>query len=172
MDTTWLTIQAKSKRTSLHSIVLFTQRVVSLTFPHSSLYEMASCLNVLCRNATHAHDDFRVNTKLELGRVPHIVDLKNDLSNGVRLIQLLVSYCKWATRISELTPTITIFGICYSPCLQEIISGTQLGRYSMNPRMRIQCVENVNKALNFIMERGVPLTNIGAEGKLGPKVGD
>ena len=29
--------------------------------------------------------------------------------------------------------------------------------------MRIQCVENVNKALNFVMERGVPLTNIGAE---------
>ncbi|KAJ8654033.1 hypothetical protein O0I10_010244 [Lichtheimia ornata] len=91
MDTTWLTIQAKT----------FTKWV---------------------------------NTKLDLGRVPHIVDLKNDLSNGVRLIQLL-----------------------------EIISGTQLGRYSMNPRMRIQCVENVNKALNFIMERGVPLTNIGAE---------
>ncbi|CDH48917.1 actinin-like protein [Lichtheimia corymbifera JMRC:FSU:9682] len=92
MDTTWLTIQAKT----------FTKWQV--------------CLN------------------LDLGRVPHIVDLKTDLSNGVRLIQLL-----------------------------EIISGTQLGRYSMNPRMRIQCVENVNKALNFIMERGVPLTNIGAE---------
>ncbi|KAI8144724.1 actinin-like protein [Fennellomyces sp. T-0311] len=75
-----------------------------------------------------------VNTKLDMGHVPHIQDLSNDLANGVRLIQLV-----------------------------EIISDTALGRYSTNPRMRIQCVENVNKALNFIMERGVPLTNIGAE---------
>jgi hypothetical protein len=32
--------------------------------------------------------------------------------------------------------------------------------------MRIQKVENVNKALEFIKLRGVALTNIGAEGKL------
>ena len=30
--------------------------------------------------------------------------------------------------------------------------------------MRIQRVENVNKALEFIKHRGVSLTNIGAEG--------
>lgn len=40
-----------------------------------------------------------------------------------------------------------------------------MGRYSMNPRMRIQCVENVNTALEFVKQRGVPLTNIGAEGE-------
>lgn len=32
--------------------------------------------------------------------------------------------------------------------------------------MRIQRVENVNKALEFIKHRGVSLTNIGAEGNL------
>ncbi|KAG2218464.1 hypothetical protein INT45_003008 [Circinella minor] len=69
-----------------------------------------------------------------MGRVPHIQDLSIDLANGVRLIQLL-----------------------------EIIGDTTLGKYSINPRMRIQYVENVNKALNFVMERNVPLTNIGAE---------
>lgn len=33
--------------------------------------------------------------------------------------------------------------------------------------MRIQFVENVNMALEFIKQRGVALTNIGAEGKKG-----
>ncbi|ORY97402.1 calponin homology domain-containing protein [Syncephalastrum racemosum] len=75
-----------------------------------------------------------VNNKLDIGHVPNIKDLKTDLSNGVRLIQLL-----------------------------EIIGSASLGRYSTNPRMRIQCVENVNMALEFVKQRGVPLTNIGAE---------
>ena len=35
---------------------------------------------------------YRVNTKLDMGRVPHIQDLSIDLANGVRLIQLLVCY--------------------------------------------------------------------------------
>lgn len=39
-----------------------------------------------------------------------------------------------------------------------------MGRYNRNPRMRIQYVENVNMALEFIKQRGVTLTNIGAEG--------
>ena len=38
-----------------------------------------------------------------------------------------------------------------------------LERYNHNPKLRIQKVENVNKALNFIHSRGVNLTNIGAE---------
>lgn len=33
----------------------------------------------------------RVNTKLDLGGVPHIQDLCIDMANGVRLIQLLVN---------------------------------------------------------------------------------
>lgn len=33
--------------------------------------------------------------------------------------------------------------------------------------MRIQKVENVNKCLEFIRQRGVNLTNIGAEGVFG-----
>ncbi|KAI9278563.1 calponin homology domain-containing protein [Phascolomyces articulosus] len=69
-----------------------------------------------------------------MGNVPHIQILEKDLADGVRLIQLL-----------------------------EIIGDTTLGRYCINPKMRIQRVENVNKALSFVLERGVLLTNIGAE---------
>lgn len=42
---------------------------------------------------------------------------------------------------------------------------TSLGRYNKNPRMRVQKAENVNKALEFIRQRGIKLTNIGPEGK-------
>ncbi|KAI9312793.1 actinin-like protein [Dichotomocladium elegans] len=72
--------------------------------------------------------------KLDLGNIPHIKDLRTDLSDGVRLIQLL-----------------------------EIISNTKLGRYSTTPRMRIQKAENANTAINFIRARGYSLCNIGAE---------
>jgi hypothetical protein len=60
--------------------------------------------------------------------------LSTDLSNGVRLIQLM-----------------------------ETMGDTSLGRYYQNPRMRVQMAENVNKALDFIRGRGVVLTNVGAE---------
>ncbi|KAI0322018.1 calponin homology domain-containing protein [Amylostereum chailletii] len=60
--------------------------------------------------------------------------LRYDLSDGVRLIQLM-----------------------------EIMGDTSLGRYNKNPRMRVQMAENVNKALEFINSRGVKLTNIGSE---------
>ncbi|KAI8374666.1 calponin homology domain-containing protein [Radiomyces spectabilis] len=75
-----------------------------------------------------------VNNKLDIKSIPHIQNLSDDLANGVRLIQLL-----------------------------EIIGDAVLGRYNKNPRMRIQYVENVNMALEFIKQRGVALTNIGAE---------
>ncbi|KAK2465409.1 hypothetical protein APHAL10511_002763 [Amanita phalloides] len=63
-----------------------------------------------------------------------MTSLVNDLSDGVRLIQLM-----------------------------EIMGDTSLGRYNKNPRMRVQKAENVNKALEFINSRGVKLTNIGPE---------
>ncbi|KAF8625928.1 hypothetical protein AX17_006654 [Amanita inopinata Kibby_2008] len=63
-----------------------------------------------------------------------MTSLVKDLSDGVRLIQLM-----------------------------EIMGDTSLGRYNKNPRMRIQKAENVNKALEFINSRGVKLTNIGPE---------
>lgn len=44
------------------------------------------------------------------------------------------------------------------------LGDTSLGRYNKNPRMRVQKAENVNKALEFIRQRGVKLTNIGPEG--------
>ncbi|KAJ3575859.1 hypothetical protein NP233_g826 [Leucocoprinus birnbaumii] len=76
----------------------------------------------------------RLNTKLEANDYPPMTSLVKDLSDGVRLIQLM-----------------------------EIMGDTSLGRYNKNPRMRVQKAENVNKALEFITSRGVKLTNIGPE---------
>ncbi|PBK97503.1 hypothetical protein ARMGADRAFT_1052095 [Armillaria gallica] len=75
-----------------------------------------------------------LNTKLELNGYPPMSSLVKDLSDGVRLIQLM-----------------------------EIMGDVSLGRYNKAPRMRIQKAENVNKALEFITSRGVKLTNIGPE---------
>lgn len=75
-----------------------------------------------------------LNTKLEANGYPPMTSLVKDLSDGVKLIQLM-----------------------------EIMGDVSLGRYNKNPRMRIQKAENVNLALEFITSRGVKLTNIGPE---------
>ncbi|KAF9779654.1 actinin-like protein [Thelephora terrestris] len=75
-----------------------------------------------------------LNTKLESQGYQPMTSLVKDLSDGVRLIQLM-----------------------------EIMGDVSLGRYNKNPRMRIQKAENVNRALEFINSRGVKLTNIGPE---------
>ncbi|KAI8996744.1 calponin homology domain-containing protein [Gaertneriomyces semiglobifer] len=75
-----------------------------------------------------------INNQLKQKDVEPIQTLDNDLSTGEKLIQLL-----------------------------EIIGDESLGRYNRNPKLRIQKVENMNKALEFIRRRGVNLTNIGAE---------
>ncbi|TIB42517.1 hypothetical protein E3P86_00352 [Wallemia ichthyophaga] len=75
-----------------------------------------------------------LNTKLEACSIEPMTDLARDLSNGVRLIQLM-----------------------------EIMGDVNLGRYNVNPRMRVQKAENVTKALDFIRSRGIVLTNIGPE---------
>ncbi|CAL1712467.1 unnamed protein product [Somion occarium] len=75
-----------------------------------------------------------LNTRLESAGYPQMTSLVKDLSDGVRLIQLM-----------------------------EIMGDTSLGRYNKNPRMRVQKAENVTKALDFIQSRGVRLTNIGPE---------
>lgn len=74
------------------------------------------------------------NTYLETQDIPPLENLAPDLSNGVRLIQLL-----------------------------EIIGGESLGRYYRNPKLLVQKAENVNTALDFIKHRGVIVYNIGAE---------
>ncbi|EJC97825.1 actin cross-linking [Fomitiporia mediterranea MF3/22] len=74
-----------------------------------------------------------LNTKLEAHGYPPMTSLVKELSDGVKLIQLMV------------------------------IGDVSLGRYNKNPRMRIQKAENVNLALEFINSRGVKLTNIGPE---------
>lgn len=75
-----------------------------------------------------------LNTKLEQNGYPPMTSLVKDLSDGVRLIQLM-----------------------------EIMGDVSLGRYNKKPRMRVQKAENVNLALAFITSRGVKLTNIGPE---------
>jgi len=63
-----------------------------------------------------------------------ISDITTDLRDGIKLIQLL-----------------------------EIIGEANLGKYNKTPKMRVQQIENVNKALAFIKERGVSLVSIGSE---------
>jgi len=63
-----------------------------------------------------------------------IEDVTTGFKNGVKLIELL-----------------------------EVIGEASLGKYNKNPRMRLQMIENLNKALAFIKERGVNLVSIGAE---------
>ncbi|KAI8925778.1 calponin homology domain-containing protein [Entophlyctis helioformis] len=75
-----------------------------------------------------------INNQLKKSDLPPIVDLDTDLSSGESLIQLL-----------------------------EIIGDESLGKYTRAPRLRLQKIENVNKALEYIKKRGVNLTNIGAE---------
>ncbi|PVU94455.1 hypothetical protein BB561_002530 [Smittium simulii] len=74
------------------------------------------------------------NNQLKKKLNSQLCNILTDLSDGVWLIQLL-----------------------------EILGNESLGRYNLNPVLRIQKIENLNKALEFIRARGVNLTNIGAE---------
>lgn len=47
--------------------------------------------------------------------------------------------------------------------LLEVIGEASLGKYNKKPRMRLHQIENLNKALAFIKERGVNLVSIGSE---------
>lgn len=58
-------------------------------------------------------------------------DLVKDLSDGVKLIQLLVSVSLSVYRCDSLS----------TGPLQEIMSGTPLGRYNPKPKMRVQKAE-------------------------------
>lgn len=74
------------------------------------------------------------NSKLAAKGFPPIGNITTDVSTGEPLIQLL-----------------------------ESIGDESLGRYNKNPKMRIQKVENCNKAVAYIKSRNVPLINVGAE---------
>lgn len=98
-----------------------------------------------------------------------MTSLVKDLSDGVRLIQLMVRFPTLLVRI--LTPVagnhgyiLPVFGSIDVPNVQPAIGDVSLGRYNKNPWMRVQKAENVNRALEFINSRGVKLTNIGPEG--------
>ncbi|WWD18173.1 hypothetical protein CI109_102622 [Kwoniella shandongensis] len=73
-----------------------------------------------------------LNKQLESQGLEPMTDLVLDFSNGVKLIQ-------------------------------EIMSEESLGRYVKKPTMRVQKAENAAKALNFIRDKGIKLTNIGPE---------
>ncbi|KAK4688455.1 hypothetical protein P7C73_g1661, partial [Tremellales sp. Uapishka_1] len=77
---------------------------------------------------------WRLNTKLESQGLDPMTSLVRDFADGVKLIQLL-----------------------------EIMSESSLGRYNQKPKLRVQKAENASKALQFIRDRGVKLTNIGPE---------
>ncbi|KAI9929933.1 hypothetical protein AWENTII_003616 [Aspergillus wentii] len=74
-----------------------------------------------------------LNDKIKVRGIT-IDDLVFDLSDGVILIHLL-----------------------------EVLGGETLGKYAARPKLRVQRFENVNKSLDFIKGRRIPMTNIGAE---------
>ncbi|KAF1813514.1 alpha-actinin-2 [Eremomyces bilateralis CBS 781.70] len=74
-----------------------------------------------------------LNSKVHARQV-EVQDLVKDLSDGVILVHLL-----------------------------EILGNESLGRYAAKPKLRVQKFENVNKALDYIRNRSIQLTNIGAE---------
>eukprot|EP01129_Flabellula_baltica_P010141 TRINITY_DN424_c0_g1_i1.p1 TRINITY_DN424_c0_g1~~TRINITY_DN424_c0_g1_i1.p1 ORF type:complete len:1520 (-),score=544.89 TRINITY_DN424_c0_g1_i1:23-4582(-) len=63
-----------------------------------------------------------------------IEDLETDFEDGIKLIKFM-----------------------------EAISGESLGRYNAKPRMKIQSIENLNTATDFIRSKGIRLNNIGSE---------
>ncbi|KAF9525907.1 calponin homology domain-containing protein [Crepidotus variabilis] len=75
-----------------------------------------------------------INAKFQSKNYPTIVSLVGGLSNGVALIHLL-----------------------------EIVDNTSLGRYNHNPRLRIQKIDNINIALQYIVSKEIQITNIGPE---------
>lgn len=97
--------------------------------------------------------------------------LVEDLSDGVRLIQLMVrpmpqlEQHQYSYVSTGDYGYFSVFVIVDPGHLKSSHLGdTSLGRYNKSPRMRVQKAENVNKALEFITSRGVKLTNIGPEG--------
>lgn len=75
-----------------------------------------------------------INNQLTLKDYPLVDDLFKGLSDGTALIHLL-----------------------------EALTDAPIGKYNPYPKFRLQRIENLNKALKFIRERGISLTNIGAE---------
>lgn len=113
-----------------------------------------ACVTALVDLVAH-----RLNTRLESANIPTMKNLATDLSDGVRLCQLMV---RWRCLV---LPNVSKSDVSCSARSQEIMSQTSLGRYNQAPRMRVQKAENVNKALQFIKGSGVVLTNIGPEGE-------
>ncbi|KAI0036538.1 actinin-like protein [Vararia minispora EC-137] len=78
------------------------------------------------------------------------------------------TFCKWLNTKLEANGCPPMKSLRTDLCdgvrfIQLMVCDVSLGRYNKNPRMRVQKVENVNKALEFISSRGVKLTNIGSE---------
>lgn len=101
--------------------------------------------------------------------------LVRDLSDGVKLIQLMVVHFMFSVLATPILPIliqpkrrlwVSLTRACMLTLLNIRTGDVSLGRYNKTPRMRVQKAENVNKALEFITSRGVKLTNIGPEGKL------
>ncbi|GAA5987273.1 hypothetical protein JCM5350_008126 [Sporobolomyces pararoseus] len=75
-----------------------------------------------------------LNARLEPQGFPPVTDLGKDFCDGTRLIQLV-----------------------------EVLTEVSIGRYNLNPSLRVQKMENTKKALDRIKQTGIYLTNIGPE---------
>lgn len=100
-----------------------------------------------------------------------MTSLIKDLSDGVRLIQLMVRGGSVSFIVHGINASVAgdngrvmEFRVRLEVLMRGSTGDTSLGRYNKNPRIRVQKAENVNKALEFINSRGVKLTNIGPEG--------
>eukprot|EP01100_Stratorugosa_tubuloviscum_P003200 TRINITY_DN1760_c0_g1_i1.p1 TRINITY_DN1760_c0_g1~~TRINITY_DN1760_c0_g1_i1.p1 ORF type:complete len:1545 (+),score=896.95 TRINITY_DN1760_c0_g1_i1:60-4637(+) len=94
---------------------------------------MASCVQKTWEDVQHGTFTKLINSYLRKRNVA-IENLKDDLSDGVKLIQFL-----------------------------EIISNKTFPKYEKNPKIRIQKIGNLQAALKFIQDQGIRIVNISAE---------
>eukprot|EP01100_Stratorugosa_tubuloviscum_P003201 TRINITY_DN1760_c0_g1_i3.p1 TRINITY_DN1760_c0_g1~~TRINITY_DN1760_c0_g1_i3.p1 ORF type:complete len:254 (+),score=115.12 TRINITY_DN1760_c0_g1_i3:60-764(+) len=94
---------------------------------------MASCVQKTWEDVQHGTFTKLINSYLRKRNVA-IENLKDDLSDGVKLIQFL-----------------------------EIISNETFPNYEENPKVRIQKIGNLQAVLKFIQEKGIRIVFISAE---------
>lgn len=104
-----------------------------------------------------------LNTKIE-ARGLEVVDLVKDLSDGVSTLPTTLYFPPrvivgglWLTYSTTTTLQVMLIH------LLECLSQESLGRYAAKPKLRVQRFENVNLGLDFVKNRGIQMTNIGAE---------
>ena len=110
------------------------------------------------------------SSKTPLGQIINVeLVIKPGKSSKRRVVLIHLAFTNWINnQLKQRGLSISNLDSDFSSgenliCLLEIIGDESLGRYTKNPKLRLQKIENCNKALDFIRKRGVQLTNIGAE---------